>query len=158
MIAAVDTRLGVANERGIPWQGQIPMDTDYFQEQTAEGLIVMGYATYKEFGQPLHERMNFVVTRPDTEEMREGFVGVPDFTKFLDEHARELVWVIGGAGLFAACLGRTDELLLTRLDADFHCTKFFPDFVDTFELVSELGPHEQSDISFTFQTWQRSGS
>lgn len=158
MIAAVDARLGVANAQGIPWQGKIPMDTEYFQEQTAEGVIVMGYATYKEFGQPLHERMNFVVTRPDTGELREGFVGVPGLTEFIDARANELVWVIGGAGLFAACLGQADQLFLTHLDADFHCTKFFPGFIDTFDLVSELGPHEQSDISFTFQTWQRSSS
>lgn len=158
LIAAVDARLGVANVHGIPWQGKIPMDTEYFQEETAEGVIVMGYETYREFGQPLHDRMNFVVTKPDTEELREGFVAVLDLTQFFDEHARELVWVIGGAGLFAACLGRADQLYLTHLDADFHCTKFFPDFVDSFGLVSELGPHVQSDISFTFQTWQRSGS
>ena len=158
LIAAVDARLGVANVHGIPWQGKIPMDTEYFQEETAEGVIVMGYETYREFGQPLHDRMNFVVTKPDTEELREGFVAVLDLTQFFDEHARELVWVIGGAGLFAACLGRADQLYLTHLGADFHCTKFFPDFFDSFGLVSELGPHVQSDISFTFQTWQRSGS
>ena len=158
MIAAVDAQLGVANEYGIPWQGKIPMDTEYFQEQTAEGVIVMGYQTYKEFGQPLHDHLNFVVIRPDTGELREGFVGVLDPTQFFDERARELVWVIGGAGLFAASLERADQLFLTHLDADFHCTKFFPGFVDAFDLVSELGPHIQSDISFTFQTWRRSGS
>jgi dihydrofolate reductase len=156
LIAAVDAHLGIANEHGIPWQGKIPMDTEYFQEQTADGFIVMGYATYKEFGQPLHDRTNYVVSRPDSGALREGFVGVLDLTQFLDERARELVWVIGGAGLFSRSLERADQLFLTQLDSDFHCTKFFPDYVDEFDLVSELGPHVQSDISFTFQTWHRS--
>jgi dihydrofolate reductase len=158
LIAAVDAKLGIANENGIPWQGKIPMDTRYFQEQTANGFIVMGFQTYKEFAKPLHDRENFVVTHPDTGELRAGFASVPDLTAFFDEHARELVWVIGGAGLFAASLSRADELFLTQLDADFHCTKFFPNFDDTFQLASELGPHVENGISFTFQTWQRSGS
>jgi dihydrofolate reductase len=158
LIAAIDAKLGVANDAGIPWQGKISMDTQYFQEQTAEGVIVMGYATYKEFDQPLHDRTNFVATRPDTGAMREGFAAVVDLTQFLDEHARELVWVIGGAGLFARSLGRADQFFLTQLDADFNCTKFFPAYVEAFDLVSELGPHVENDISFTFQTWQRAHS
>jgi dihydrofolate reductase len=134
------------------------MDTEYFRVQTAEGFIFMGYATYREFGQPLHDRTNFVATRPDTGELREGFVGVPNVTTFFDEHARELIWVIGGAGLFAECLSQADQLFLTNLDGDFHCTKFFPHFADEFDLVSEFGPHVENEISFTFQTWQRSDS
>jgi dihydrofolate reductase len=158
LIAATDVRLGVANAHGIPWQGKIPLDTEYFQEQTTEGVLLMGYGTYEEFDRPLHNRTNFVVTRPDTGELRQGFAGVFDLSTFFDDHERELVWVIGGAGLFAATLERSNELFLTRIDSDFNCTKFFPDFVSEFDLVSELGPHEQSDISFTFQIWQRSNS
>jgi dihydrofolate reductase len=157
MIAAVDAKLGVANEHGIPWAGKIPLDTQYFQDQTADGVIVMGFQTYTEFDHPLHNRENFVATH-GTEALRAGFVGVPDLTEFFDEHASELVWVIGGAGLFAASLGQAEQLFLTHLDEDFHCTKFFPNYVDTFELVSELGPHVQSGISFTFQTWQRASA
>jgi dihydrofolate reductase len=156
LIAAVDARLGVANAHGIPWQGKIPMDKEYFQEQTAAGAIVMGYSTYEEFGQPLHDRINFVVTRPDTGELRQGFAAIFDISAFIDENEHDLVWIIGGAGLFAASLEWADELFLTRIDADFHCTKFFPDFALKFDLVGELGPHEQSGISFTFQTWRRS--
>jgi dihydrofolate reductase len=158
MIAAVDARLGIANEQGIPWAGKIPLDTQYFQDQTAEGAIVMGYQTYEEFDRPLHDRENFVLTHAGTKALRAGFVGVSDLTEFFDEHAGELVWVIGGAGLFAASIGNAEQLFLTRLDEDFHCTKFFPNFVGTFELLSEVGPHVQGGVSFTFQIWQRSSS
>jgi dihydrofolate reductase len=158
LIAAVDSHLGIADEHGIPWQGKIPADTQYFQEQTASGAIVMGYQTYQEFDKPLHNRVNFVLTRPNTGELRSGFVGVSDLTQFFAQYAQEVVWVIGGAGLFGASLAWADQLFLTQLDADFHCTKFFPNYAATFQLVSELGPHVESGISFTFQTWQRSSS
>jgi dihydrofolate reductase len=156
LIAAVDSQMGIANEHGIPWQGKIPTDTRYFQDQTATGVIIMGYETYKEFDKPLHDRVNFVLARPNTVALRTGFDVVFDLAQFFREHTNELVWVIGGAGLFTVSLPQADELFLTQLDGDFHCTKFFPKFADIFYLASEAGPHVENDISFIFQTWRRS--
>jgi dihydrofolate reductase len=147
--------LGVANDGGIPWQGKLPTDAQYFRDQTTVGIILMGYGTYKEFDKPLHDRENFVVARPDSGELKSGFVGVPDAADFLDQHAHDLVWVIGGAALFAQTLARADQLLLTRVVGDFHCTKFFPTFSDAFELQSEASPHVESGITFHFESWQR---
>jgi dihydrofolate reductase len=67
-----------------------------------------------------------------------------------------VVWVIGGAALFASSLPLADELYLTQLDADFHCTKFFPNYSDSFHKERELGSHTESDITFHFEIWQRS--
>jgi dihydrofolate reductase len=158
LIAAMDQQRGIANEHGIPWQGKIPTDTKRFHEVTAKGIIVMGFGTYLEYDKPLHDRDNFVVAHPDSGELRAGFVVIPDADRFFDEHAHELVWVIGGAALFSASLARAQELVLTQLDADFHCTKFFPDFANTFEVESDDGPHVENDISFRFETWRRSHS
>jgi dihydrofolate reductase len=158
LIGAMDRQHGIADEHGIPWQGKIPMDTKRFHEATTSGIIVMGYGTYLEYDRPLHDRENFVVARPDTGALRAGFVVVPDTEGFFDLHAHELVWVIGGAALFSAALAHAQQLVLTQLDADFHCTKFFPEFTDRFELESDDGPHVENDISFRFATWRRSRS
>jgi dihydrofolate reductase len=155
LIAAVDSELGVANDQGLPWQGRIPTDAQYFRDKTTEGFIVMGFATYQEFERPVHDRDNFVVARPESGKLRPGFVGVSDVTSFLDEHESELAWIIGGAALFAKTLADADELYLTQLDRDFQCTKFFPTFSDSFERVSDDGPHVESGISFRFQVWHR---
>ena len=156
LIAATDKERGIANEHGIPWQGQIPTDTTRFHELTSEGIIVMGYATYKEYDTPLHDRENFVVSRRETGDLRTGFVLVADADQFFEEHSDDLVWLIGGAALFEASLPRADQLFLTLLDRDFHCTKFFPDYKDTFELTGDEGPHSENGITFHFETWQRS--
>lgn len=155
LIAAVDECLGVADEHGIPWEGKIPTDTKYFRDKTAHGVIVMGFGTYVEFDQPLHGRTNFVVDRPGTGALRPGFEGVSDLASFLREHANAGVWIIGGAALFAATIARADELLVTQLEGDFHCTKFFPVFSDTFSMVSTHGPFLESEITFRFETWRR---
>jgi dihydrofolate reductase len=156
LIAAIDARRGVANDHGIPWQGKIPTDTHRFHELTSTGIILMGYGTYREYDHPLHGRDNFVVSHPDGGDLRTGFILVPDADAFLDEHEDDLVWLIGGAKLFSDSLARADELVLTQLDGDFRCTKFFPQFADAFELASDDGPYSENGITFNFRTWERS--
>lgn len=156
LIAAIENARGIANEHGIPWAGKIPSDTNYFRKQTESGVILMGYGTYVEFDSPLHDRENFVVTRPDTAPLRPGFTTVSDVTRFFRARASELVWVIGGATLFTQTLPLADQLYLTQLDSDFHCTKFFPNYADMFEMESNQGPYEENNITFHFQIWRRS--
>ena len=155
LIAAIDRRRGIATESGIPWQGKIPTDTRYFREQTAEGTLVMGYRTYLEMGQPLHERPNFVVSRPDTPALRTGFVAIANLAAFLQDHSRDVVWVLGGAAVFAQSIPMADELYITQLEADFQCTRFFPAFRHDFLLATALEPVREADISFRFEIWQR---
>jgi dihydrofolate reductase len=155
LIAAIDEMRGVANEHGIPWQGKIPMDTNRYHELTSNGIIMMGYGTYEEYDTPLHDRDNYVVTHRDSGALRTGFIGIPDADEFFDHHVDELVWVIGGAALFSSSLARADQLFLTQLDGDFHCTKFFPAFADGFEVDSDQGPLVENGITFHFQEWQR---
>ncbi len=156
MIAALDSRRGVANEHGIPWQGKIPTDSKHFREQTQNGIILMGFGTYKEFDAPLHDRENFVLVRPDTEALRPAFAPISDAAQFFEVHSKHVVWVIGGAALYASSLPFADELFLTQLESDFHCTKFFPEYADAFQLERKLGSHVESDITFHFEIWQRS--
>jgi dihydrofolate reductase len=42
-------------------------DAAYFENQTVEGIIVMGWATYNEFAAPLHDRDNYVLTHDATD-------------------------------------------------------------------------------------------
>ena len=152
-IAAVDNKLGMANGRGIPWQGKIPGDVKYFRRHTENNSVLMGYGTYMEFEKPLPSRRNVVASSKD-EQLRPGFELTQDARAFLD-NASEDVWVIGGPGLFAATLDLADELYITQLDQDFQCTKFFPEFRDKFELKSESQPVTENGITYTFQFWAR---
>ncbi len=155
LIAAIDVKRGLGDGHGIPWQGKLPSDAEYFRSQTAEGLIVMGFRTYEEFDLPLHDRVNYVVSRPGSSPLRSGFHAVQDLSRFLADHTEELVWIIGGAALYEASLASADELYITQLDQDFHCTKFFPRFDDGFLLDPGAETRHENGISFRFETWQR---
>ena len=154
-IVAIDEKRGLANNHGIPWQGKVPTDVAYFREKTTNSSVMMGYGWYTEQKLPLVNRRNLVATSSD-EELRPGFEKITDARKFLSE-TQDDVWVGGGAGLFASTIDLADELYITRLEGDFKCTKFFPEFDKNFTLKSRSDTHTESDINFCFEVWERKG-
>lgn len=152
LIAAIDSRRGIATDSGIPWK--LPGDTAYFHHKTASGLILMGSATYNEFAAPLHERENFVLTA-DPGPLRAGFGAVGSLDQLVADHPDKDIWVIGGATVYKGTIAEAQELLLTQVVGDFHCTKFFPPYEATFRLASEGNDRQDGGIRYRFETWQR---
>jgi dihydrofolate reductase len=152
LLAAVDTERGIATDSGIPWT--LPDDVTRFHDETRSGLILMGWMTYTEFAAPLHGRVNYVVSRTQ-EALRRGFRSIGNLGQLHAEHPREDIWVIGGAAVFEQTINQADELVLTQVLSDFHCTKFFPPFVDRFDVI-ERGPDlHRGTQAFRFETWRR---
>jgi dihydrofolate reductase len=151
LIAAIDRQRGLAKQGVIPWY--IPEDTLYYSRQTKSmgGVVLTGSATFQSYRrQPLPGRQNFVLTHDKTP--IEGVELVHDLEKFLDEWRNSDVWVMGGANVFAQImeLGRADELYLTRIEATFGCTQFFPPYEDKFTLAEQSELHEQNGFVFSF--------
>jgi dihydrofolate reductase len=152
-IAAIDDQRGLATDTGIPWH--IPADVVHFREMTASSKVLMGYATYTEFENPMPGRTNYVATRRTTT-LRDGFIPVGDLSSFLSADAADDLWIIGGGVLYGATLDATQELELTRVHGDFGCTKFFPAFEDSFVLAKDEAPPDVPDVPrIRFQTWRR---
>lgn len=155
-IAAIDRKQGIANEHGIPWNGKVPGDLQYYHAKVKDGIKLMGYGVYAELSRPIPDGINYVASTKD-EPLREGFQLVRDVRQFL-QSAEGDVWNLGGALLFASTIDLADELYITQLDADFHCTKFFPKFKDDFILTSETDSITENGVTYSFQVWQRSNS
>jgi dihydrofolate reductase len=152
LIAALDTQRGIATDSGIPWH--LPGDTAYFHDKTTSGLIVMGWGTYVEFAAPLHDRVNYVLTNR-MEPLRDGFLPAPTLADLHCSLPDEDIWVIGGAFVYSDTIGQADELLITQVSGDFHCTKFFPRFQDRFTLVQASDQRREGEIAYRFETWER---
>ena len=151
LIAAIDSKRGIATDSGIPWK--LPGDSAYFREKTSHGLIVMGRATYDEFATPLHDRENFVFSTATTP-LRSGFLVVSNLDQLRHAHPDDDIWVIGGAAVYAETITQADELLLTQVMDDFECTKFFPPYESAFTLESRSHDHEEGGISYRFEIWR----
>jgi dihydrofolate reductase len=152
-IAAVDDKLGISTDTGIPWS--VPADVEHFRERTMSSNVLMGYYTYVEFTNPMPGRTNYVATGR-TAPLRDGFVAVSDLTTFLSSEIEGDLWIIGGAMLYATTLESVQDIELTRVAGDYGCTKFFPPFDVLFRLTAEEVPRVVQGIpAIRFQTWQR---
>ena len=152
LIAAIDDRRGIATDLGIPWK--LPGDTAYFHEKTDTGVILMGRATYEEFAAPLHDRENFVLSS-ETGPLRAGFRGVAGLDQLRAAFPGDDVWVIGGAAVYAETITEAQELLLTQVLGNFHCTKFFPPYRADFEPKVRSDDQHDGGVTYRFETWRR---
>ena len=153
-IAAVDSKLGIADEHGIPWHRRLPTDIRYYEDKIRNDIKLMGFGLYKELSHPIAEGVNYVATTDKNLSLRPGFEPVYDAREFLTNTKGD-IWNLGGALLFGSTLDLADELYITRLDQDFHCTKFFPAFENRFERVSKTEPQTENGITFHFEVWKR---
>ncbi|MGF1452811.1 MAG: dihydrofolate reductase [Opitutales bacterium] len=148
-IAAMDARRGIGVDGTLPWH--IPDEFRFFKETTFGHILLMGRRTWEELGKkPLPGREHWVVSRSLTE---------ADGATLLDslEAALELptggrtVFVSGGAGIYAAAMPYTAELLISHIPGEHRADTFFPPFEDTFPQVELVREHPQ----FTVRCYRR---
>ena len=155
LIVACDRKLGMAKRGFQPWY--IPEDEQYFTDQTKSlgGIVLVGHTTFKTFHGPLAGRENYVLTRHDTP--IKGVHIVHDIEKFLEDFKDKDVWVVGGAAVFDEVMkaGKADLLYITRIDADFGCDQFFPEYEKDFKLVEQGEPREQNGFHFTYARYAK---
>lgn len=151
VMAAIDSKQGLADEKGIPWD--VPSDRKYLRNKTMGGVLLMGYNTYAEFDSPMSGRRNLVIAR-DATALRSGFEAVYDVGEFMKTQPDNL-WLFGGADAFKQTFKYADELYLTRIEGDFDCTKFFPEFETDFIRIEVSEPQQENGITFQYEIWQR---
>lgn len=153
-IAALDEKQGIANDHGIPWQGKIPGDVAYYHDKVKDNPVIMGFGLYKELTKPYPGGSNYVATTDPNVKLRDGFKPVTDAVAFLNDYKGD-IWDMGGALLFASTIDLVEELYITQLEGDFKCTKFFPEYKDSFERVSRSPAYQENGVTYYFEVWKR---
>lgn len=158
LIAAIDRQRGIGKNGGQPWY--LPEDEAYFTEQTKShgSNVLVGSITFQTFHGPLADRQNYLLTRSKDE--IDGVELVHDLEKFLRDFQERDLWVVGGANVFAQVmeLGKADELYLTKIEADFGCQQFFPEYEADYSLVKQGDLHEQNGFIFAFTQYAKNPS
>lgn len=129
---------GVIGQRGVmPWH--LPEDLAHFKNVTLGWPVVMGRKTWDSLPErfrPLPGRANIVITR-DRAWHAEGATPSHSVDEALALAEAELpdggeIWVIGGAQVFEAVIGRADELRVTEIHATFDGDTVAPVIGDRF--------------------------
>lgn len=116
LIAAVDRARAIGVDNRLPWH--LPDDLRRFKALTLGKPLLMGRLTAESLGRALPGRTNLVLTRSGRVPF-DGMRAVGSLDEALavagDEGAAELA-VIGGGGVFAACLPVATHLHMTYVD------------------------------------------
>jgi dihydrofolate reductase len=126
LVAAVAAN-GVIGAGGkLPWH--LPEDLKHFKALTLGHPVIMGRRTWQSLGRPLPGRETIVVTRAAGYEAPGASVAASLDAALALCAGEALVFVIGGADLYAAALPIAAGLALTEIHRDYEGDTRFPAF------------------------------
>jgi dihydrofolate reductase len=143
-IVAMTRKRVIGQNNKIPWR--LRGEQRWFKEVTMGHPILMGRKTFESIGRPLPGRRNLVVTRTG------NFAGV-DLIRDLNafdpalcaSHGRD-IFVIGGAEIYRALLGRCNTIYVTIVKKEYDGDAFFPEFESQFDISETLRETAEFDI------------
>lgn len=154
LIAAMGRQREVGAGNALLWH--LPEDLAHFKASTLGQPVLMGRKTWDSLPErfrPLPGRRNLVMTRG---EAVPGAETVRSLDEALAACAQEpVLWVIGGAQLWAMTLPRAHALVLTEVDAAYpEADTFFPDLPASWHTE---GPTDwttsRNGLRFRIRTW-----
>jgi dihydrofolate reductase len=111
----------------LPWH--LPEDLAHFKRTTLGQPVIMGRVTWESIPEkfrPLPGRTNVVVSR-QTGLTAPGAQVVSSLQAAIDLFpADDVVWLIGGAQLYAQAMPLAQQLVITEIDADYEGDAFAP--------------------------------
>lgn len=124
LIVAMATNQTIGLDKKMPWH--LSADLKKFKQITLGHSIIMGRKTFESIGRPLPERKNIIVSREKSYQQTGCFVfnDIDDALKSCRQE--EEVFVIGGATLYEAMLGRANKLYITEVKKEFKGDTYFP--------------------------------
>lgn len=117
------------------------------------GAVLMGHKTFASIGNLLDDRQNFVLSH-DPNLKIEGAVIVNDLKSFLADLQKD-IWIIGGAEIYDQTLSQSDELYITKIESDFDCDQFYPEFEDEFAKTWQSSSQQENGLEFTQLIYKR---
>ncbi len=154
LITAID------KNRAIGKQGKLlchlPLDLNYFKENTLNQSILMGRKTFESIARALPQRENFVLTHQKNL-LIPGVTCVNSLEEAIAKKHNENLWVIGGAEIYTQCLPFAEKILLTEIQHEFEgADTFFPALDSTqWKIINEefYAPSEKNVYPLKFLTY-----
>ena len=145
IIVAIDEKRGIGKADRIPWH--IRQDLIRLKNLTKDKVVILGRKSYESMagyydrsGRPMPARLYLVITRDqDYKPVRENAKSAHSIEDAIKGLQEEEVFIIGGAQIFQQAIdkGAVDRLYLTKVEGDFGCDTFFPDYSEFKKVLSE---------------------
>jgi dihydrofolate reductase len=154
LVAAL-ARNGVIGAQGkMPWH--LPEDLRHFKKLTLGHPVIMGRRTWDSIGKPLPGRENIVISRKPGFEAPGASVAASIEGAIALCAGEPVVFVIGGAEIYAASMTLADGLVLTEIDQDYEGDTRFPEWDRKAWRVSQKETHTSAGgVRFSFLLYER---
>ena len=86
---------------------------------------------------PLPNRLNIVMTRNKNLEFPKGVLVINNFQSIPWDKIKGKLFIIGGASIYNLALKNCTRIYITKIYKNYNCDKFFPNFLDKFELEKQ---------------------
>jgi len=140
----------------LPWH--LPEDLAHFKRTTLGQPVVMGRVTWESIPEkfrPLPGRSNVVVSR-QTDYPATGATVVNSLEAAMALFpAEQVVWLIGGAQLYAQGLPLASQVVVTEIDADFEGDAFAPLLNNDWQEVHRSEHTSAQGLNYSLVTWGR---
>lgn len=132
-VVAVSENDVIGKDGKLPWH--FPADLKFFKNLTTGHTVIMGRKTFDSIGKALPNRRNIVVSRQAHAPV-EGVEFVSSIETALEKAGPQDVFIIGGASIYEATLGRVEGIYLTHIGQTFQGDAFYPGVPAGFKKVS----------------------
>jgi dihydrofolate reductase len=158
LLVAMAENNAIGIENRLPWR--CPEDLKHFKALTMGHTLIMGRKTFDSIGKPLPGRNTIVVTRNVNLQI-EGCQMAHSLAQAMTlAAADELVFVVGGAEIYAQTLPLADVLYITQIKQEVTGDAFFPSFSQNEWQETAREAHSQQTpqvLAFDFVTYQCRG-
>jgi dihydrofolate reductase len=159
LIAALAKNRVIGRNNQLIWN--LPEDMAHFRQLTAGHVVLMGRKTWESLPprfRPLPGRRNIVITRqPDFSAPGADIANSLDTGLALAASA-DVIFIIGGAEIYAQGLARADRLELTEVDLTPEGDAWFPELpAGNWQEAGRQGMVSSSGIAADFVTYRRAG-
>jgi dihydrofolate reductase len=156
LIAAVDSKDGIGKDNKIPWH--LKSDLIRLKNLTKDNIVILGRKSYESMagyydksGRQMPGKLYVVVTRDkDYKPSRENAKAAHSLDEAMDTKENE-VFIIGGAQIFKEAIEKdlVDRIYLTKVEGDFDCDTFMPEYSQFNKILSrESG--EENGLRYEF--------
>ncbi len=144
----------------MPWH--LPEDLAHLKRSTLGCPVIMGRKTWDSIPakfQPLPGRTNIVLTR-QTDWQASGAQRASDLREallFCEQLSSKpnLVWIIGGAQIYAQAMPLANKAVVTEIEADFEGDSYAPQFDASWRETARQAHVSSTGLHYSFVTRQR---
>ena len=141
IIVAIDSKRGIGKKGGQPFY--IKEDLKRFKALTTGHPVIMGRKTFEavlgHLKKPFPNRTNIVITRDNSYQYSGAniFHSLDEAINYAKQIDNDEIFIIGGGQIFNQAIDITDRLYLTKIDNDFVCDVFFPDYSEFTKIIDQ---------------------